>query len=287
MKASVGVLLHPRLTPDQPELQEARRALEAAGLAMWEVNRDAPAKQLAGRLAGTGLLLTLGGDGTLLYGARLAGPRGIPLLGVNLGRLGFMTEIEARELPRAIARYLAGDFRIDERTLLNAVVERGGRRLFGNLGLNEAVVVRGPDEGLLRVRMAVDGQEVGVIDADGILVATATGSTAYALALGGPILEPGIGGLVLVPMSPFALTVRPLVCSPGQAISVELVRSPALLSVDGARNRRLRTGDRVHLSVYEKRLQLVRFSPPQRFYQLLREKLGWGLPLVPSPHADG
>lgn len=281
----MGVLLHPRLTPDQPDLREARRLLAAAGLGMWEVNREAPAKHLAGRLAGTSLLLTLGGDGTLLYGARLAGPRGIPLLGVNLGRLGFMTESEAKELPGAVARYLAGEFRIDERTLLNAVVERAGKRIFSSLGLNEAVVVREPDEGLLRVRLAVDGQGVGLIDADGILVATATGSTAYALALGGPILEPGIGGLLLVPMSPFALTVRPLVCSPGRAITLQLVRSPALLSVDGARNRRLRSGDRVRVDVYRKRLQLVRFSPPQRFYQLLREKLGWGLPLVPSPDA--
>lgn len=287
MKGSVGVLLHPRVARGLPELEKARRSLEAAGLEMWEVTRDAPARQVVGRLARTDLLITLGGDGTLLYGARLAGPRGIPLLGVNLGRLGFITEVEAKELPQAAARFVAGDFRLDERTLLQAGVERGGRRVFGGLGLNEAVVVRGPDDGLLRVSIAVDGQEVGLIDADGVLMATATGSTAYALAVGGPILEPGIGGLLLVPMSPFALTVRPLVCSPGQALTVDLVRSPARLSIDGSRSRRLQVGDRITVEVYSKRLKLVRFTPPQRFYQLLRSKLGWGLPLVPSPHSAG
>jgi NAD+ kinase len=285
--ANVGVLFHPRVSRSLPAVAEARAVLDKAGLEMWEVDRDAPPRRLAGRLAQTRLLLTLGGDGTLLYGARLAGPRGIPVLGVNLGRLGFMTEIEAKELPKALTRFLHDDFRIDERTLLEARIRRGERTLSRSLGLNEATVVRGPDEGLIRLRIDVDGQEVGVIDADGALIATATGSTAYALAVGGPILEPGIAGLLLVPMSPFALTVRPLVCSPGQAVSIELVRSPGLFSVDGAKNRKLRTGDVVTVGVYGKRLKLVRFSPPQRFYQLLRQKLGWGLPLVPSPPHPG
>ena len=287
MSGSVGILFHPQVNRALPELAHARALLEAAGLALWEVPRSAGSRELAGRLSSTRLLLTLGGDGTLLFGARLAGPRGIPLLGVNFGRLGFMTELEAKDLALGVKGFLAGEFRVDERTLLQTHVSRGGRRMVSTLGLNEAAISRSPDQGLIRLRIAIEGEELGVIDADGVIIATATGSTAYSLAVGGPILEPGINGLLLVPMNPFALTVRPLVCSPGQAVTVELVRSPGLISVDGGRNRRLQPGDTVRVEVYDRRLQLVRFTPPQRFYHLLKQKLGWGLPLVPSPHSNG
>ena len=286
MTGSVGILFHPQVNRELPELAEARRLLEDAGLILWEVPRSAGSRELAGRLSATRLLLTLGGDGTLLFGARLAGPRGIPLLGINFGRLGFMTELEGKDLVGGLRRFLAEDYRIEERVLIHTHVGRAGRRLASTLGLNEAAISRVPDEGLIRLRISVEDEELGVIDADGVIVATATGSTAYALAAGGPILDPGIDGLLMVPMNPFALTVRPLVCSPGQALTVDLVRSPGLLSVDGGRSRRLRPGDTVRMEVHQRRLQLVRFSPAQHFYQLLKQKLGWGLPLVPSPHTS-
>lgn len=283
MTGSVGILFHPQVDRSLPELAEVRRLLEGAGLEFWEVPRSATPKELARRLARTRLLLTLGGDGTLLFGARLAGPREIPVLGVNFGRLGFMTELEAGGMVGGIGRFLAGDYRLEERSLVDSHLDRGGRRLASRLGLNEAAVTRVPDHGLIRLRMTVEGEELGVIDADGVIVATATGSTAYALAAGGPILDPGVSGLLMVPMNPFALTVRPLVLSPGQGLAVELVRSPGLLSVDGGRNRRLQPGDSVRMEVHPSRLRLVRFSPAQHFYQLLKQKLGWGLPLVPFP----
>src|SRR5205807_199600 len=128
-----------------------------------------------------------------------------------------------------------------------------------------------------------DGLEIGQLDADGLIVATATGSTAYALAAGGPILEPTIEDLVLVPMSPFALTVRPIVLPPNEAVTVELPRSTAVAAVDGGPPWRLRPGDRVRAAGYERRLRMVRLTPPGRFYHVLRQKLGWGLPLVPTP----
>lgn len=275
----IGFLLHPGVDPELPALAEARRCVAASGAELWEATRaDRPAVP-----RGTTLLVTLGGDGTLLAGAQLAAPRDIPVLGVNLGRLGFLTEIEVDGLCDALRRFREGDFRIDGRTLLEVSVLRGGRRTFRALGLNEVVVSRGVEDGLIRLRFAIDGQEVGQLDADGAIVATATGSTAYALAAGGPILAPSVEGLLLVPMSPFALTVRPIVFPPGEQIGIELARSGGLAAVDGGRVWRLRSGDVVRVGGYERRLRMVRFSPPGRFYAVLRQKLGWGLPLVPTP----
>jgi NAD+ kinase len=280
---SIGILIHPQVDRDLPELKRAREFLEAKGFQVWEVRRDGLAGELKKHVSGTRLLLTLGGDGTLLHGGRVAAPAGIPLLGVNLGRLGFLTELESGELRKGLERFLAGDYRLEERTLLDCTLLRGGRRAFRSLALNEAVVHRGADPGLIRLNVAVDGQQLGIIDADGILVATATGSTAYALALGGPILEPDLEDLVLVPMNPFALTVRPVVCTPTRSVTVELPSHGATLQIDGSATTRMRKGDTLSIAAFDKRLQIVRFTPPERFYHLLRQKLGWGLPLVPYP----
>jgi NAD+ kinase len=258
------------------------KALESHHAECWEADRDGPVSAVTGRLRETDLVVTLGGDGTFLAGARLAAPRGIPLLGVNLGRLGFLTELEAEQVEDGIARFINGLYRIEERTILQVTVRRAERNVVHAIGLNEVVVNRAGDARMLRVEIDVGGQEVGTIDADGIMVATATGSTAYALASGGPILEPTLRDLVLVPMNPFALTVRPIVFPPGQDISLAIARGPAEMRVDGARRgRSIETGDTLRCGSHPRRLKVVRFSPPERFYQRLGEKLGWGRPLVP------
>ena len=199
------------------------KALKARKIGWWEADRDGPESAVATQLKDTSLLVTLGGDGTFLAGARLAAPRGIPILGVNLGRLGFLTEIEAAEIADGLARFFKGAYRIEERTILQVTLRRGTKDLVRAIGLNEVVVNRAGDARMLRVEIDVAGQAVGVIDADGVMVSTATGSTAYALASGGPILEPTLRDLVVVPMNPFALTVRPIVFPPGQDISLSLI----------------------------------------------------------------
>lgn len=277
----IAFIRHPQVDRHLSGVVEARRLLEQAGIEVWETTRE-------GRLhlpRPTKLLVTLGGDGTLLSVASLAVRQDIPLLGVNLGRLGFLTELEVDGLCAGLRRFLDGEFRLELRTMLDVIVERDGRRMRRAVGLNELVVQRAPQDGLLRLRLMVDGQEIGQIDSDGVIVATATGSTAYALAAGGPILEPTIDDLVLVPMAPFALTVRPIVVSPHQGIAIELPRSAAVGSVDGGPVWRIAAGDRVQVAGFERRLSMVRFTPPDRFFALLRQKLGWGLPLVPTPGA--
>jgi NAD+ kinase len=258
------------------------KALESRHAECWEADRDGPVSAVTGRLRDTDLVVTLGGDGTFLAGARLAAPRGIRILGVNLGRLGFLTELEAEQVEDGVARFINGSYRIEERTILQVTLRRAERNVVRAIGLNEVVVNRAGDARMLRVEIDVGGQEVGTIDADGIMVATATGSTAYALASGGPILEPTLRDLVLVPMNPFALTVRPIVFPPGQHISLAIARGPAEMRVDGARRgRSIETGDTLRCGSHPRRLKVVRFSPPERFYQRLGEKLGWGRPLVP------
>jgi NAD+ kinase len=268
---------------DESIVERAMHAARARQADAFELQRDAPIHSAAGQLKDTILLLTLGGDGTFLAGARLAAPRGIPILGVNLGRLGFLTEVESEHLEDGLGRFFDGSYRIEERTILQVELIRGGRSLTKSIGLNEVVVDHSGEVRLLRIEIDVGGQAVGVIDADGVIVATATGSTAYALASGGPILEPTLRDLVLVPMSPFALTVRPIVFPPGQDITLTVVRGPAEMRIDGGRRgRAVETGDIVRCGEHLRRLQVVRFSPPQSFYHRLAEKLGWGRPLVPK-----
>ena len=277
----VAVLRHPLVEAESEAVSAMHRVLEGTGLRLIELDREA-LDGLPGPPEQTRVLLTLGGDGTLLHAARLAAPLGIPLLGVNLGRLGFLTELEASQVEDGLRRYLAGDYRIDERTLVEVTVRRHDAVVATMLGLNEAVLQRDASQAMLRLGVVVDGQTVGVFDADGAVVATSTGSTAYSLAAGGPIVDPRVEGLLLAPLNPFALTVRPIVFPPGQGLTLELVRNGGLVSVDGGSPVRLEQGDRLCAAANRDRVLLIRFSPPERFYTLLRMKLGWGLPLVPT-----
>lgn len=283
MPEAIGMLFHPQVDRAHRRLDQIRRLLEQRGVPHWEILRETSPRGLGGGdLASSRLLLTLGGDGTFLHGARMAAPHGVPVLGVNLGRLGFLTEVDADGLREGLTRFLDGDYRLEERRLVQVAVERDGKRTQRGLGLNEVVVQRGLEARLVRLQVAIDNQDVGTIDADGAMVATATGSTAYSLAVGGPILEPTLGDLVFVPINPFALTVRPIVFSPG-LITITVPRDIAAISIDGTARGKLKPGDSLLIDAYPKVLKVVRLGPPENFYRVLREKLGWGAPLIPHP----
>src|SRR2546427_8403030 len=182
-----------------------------------------------------------------------------------------------------LGRFFDGSYRIEERTMLEVTLSRKGGATVRDIGLNEVVVDHSGEARILRLEIDVGGQRVGLIDADGAIVATASGSTAYALASGGPILEPTLEDLVLVPMSPFALTVPPIVFAPGQDITLTVVRGPAEMRVDGqGRGHQVAIGDVIRCGSHAKRLKVIRFSPPETFYRRLGDKLGWGRPLVPK-----
>lgn len=250
------------------------------------------------------VLITLGGDGTLLRGAREAGPRGVPVLGCNLGRLGFLTASSPGELEEAMGRLVRGEYRVEERLTLrvrvqaadradatgqrdpgagargeNAVPEDEDSEAAGRsfYALNDAVVHKSGFARLITLRVWVDGEEVGQYSADGIVLATATGSTAYSLSAGGPVLVPELDALVATPISPHTLAVRPLVVPADAGFEVEVrPRSEQpVLTVDGQAGVALRTGDRIRASRSPHPVRLVQF-PGQSFFSVLRRKLRWG-----------
>lgn len=282
-RTAIGFLYHPAVPRDLPVIESARQWLAQQGIEIWDRGRQDQKAPPAGELARTRLIVTLGGDGTFLNGARLAVSRQIDVLGVNFGRLGFLTELDAHDLQTGLERYLEGTVRIDERCVLEAVLNRGGRSIARLLAINEVTVHQAADPRLIRLEIAVDGREVGTFDADGVLVATATGSTAYALALGGPIMEPELMDMVMVPINPFALTVRPILFSPATRLTIRLPRYQAALRADGISRRRLVAGDAISVAGFGRRLRTVRLSPNGAFFETLRQKLGWGTPLVPYP----
>jgi len=225
------------------------------------------------------LVLTLGGDGTLLRGARAAGPRGVPVLGCNLGRLGFLTHVRREELGAALAAVVEGKHELEERLALEVRVPDtcvpDGTPTF--YGVNDAVLHKSGFARLIRLRLWADEEEVGHYSADGIIIATATGSTAYSLSAGGPIVVPSMDGLVATPISPHTLAVRPVVFPGTTRLTVELLSGvdELALTVDGQTGCRLSVGDRVDVVRSEHPLRLVRL-PGHSFFAVLRRKLRWG-----------
>lgn len=227
------------------------------------------------------VLLTLGGDGTLLQAARLAGPRGIPVVGCNLGRLGFLTAAPLEGLEGTLDRLVSGDYREERRLALEVTVRRAadggeddGDRFYA---LNDAVIHKSGFARLITLRVWVDEEEVGQYSADGIVLATATGSTAYSLSAGGPVLVPTLDALVATPISPHTLAVRPVVVPSDSRIVVEVrPRSQeTILTVDGQAGVELTAGDRVEAKPSPHPVRLVQF-PDQSFFSVLRRKLRWG-----------
>ncbi|TMA43959.1 MAG: NAD(+) kinase [Deltaproteobacteria bacterium] len=222
------------------------------------------------------LVVVLGGDGTLLSIARRTGAR-VPILGVNLGELGFLTEVVEAEAMPMLARVAAGRYDLDRRLTLAATLERGGQRLGAFRALNDVVVTNGAHARIIEFSVSVDGLPLTTYRADGIIVATPTGSTAYSLSAGGPIVEPTAEVLLLCPISPHTLTNRPVVLRPGARVSITIARREhdAMLTIDGQEARRLAGGDVVNVRRGRSPVALVR-SPDRTYYDVLRSKLGWG-----------
>lgn len=224
------------------------------------------------------LLVTVGGDGTLLRAARLAHPLGIPILGVNTGRLGFLTEVEADDEGfAALARVFEGDVRFDERVALHAQVAGSDEQYFA---LNEVVVRRVTMARLAPFGLALDGETIAHLPSDGVIVSTPTGSTAYFLSAGGPIIHPRVEALGIAAVMPHTLFARPLLVQTNATIDVtcdgEL--TDANLETDGVVARGLRAGDQVTIV---RAPQPVRFARvrPRAFFARLEEKLHWGVPI--------
>ena len=226
--------------------------------------------------AGLALLVVLGGDGTLLHGGALVADAKVPILGINLGHLGFLTSCAPADAHSAIERALAGELPLEERMRLRVTVVRGAGETVTRFACNDAVVSQGALARLIELDALLDGRRITRYRADGLIVATPTGSTAYTLAAGGPIVTPEVRAFVVTPICAHTLTARPVVVPATSRVTVRL-GSPAehvQLTVDGQWGTGLADGDRVEISAAAEPLRL--FRSQESYFDVLREKMGWG-----------
>ena len=277
MADAVGIVCHPRIDIGGAPVIEARRRLEASGFRVWTYCATAEERPgaLEGELDGTRLIVSIGGDGTLLWTAQQAAVAHIPVLGINAGRLGFLTQVQLGEEGKALERWAAGDFTLQRRALLEARVDS---RVF--LALNDVTVHKGIEINLIRIEAFVDGHPAGRFDADGVIVSTPTGSTGYALSLGGPIVHPDVRAIVFMPLNPHSLFNRPIVLPESSHIAIRLPSASAILTCDGQQTVALKPGAEVQIAAPGLQVDLVQFSGGRNFFELLRRKLRWGLPLT-------
>jgi NAD+ kinase len=229
---------------DSGPLNLAPDDVRAMGVGIEVVDADPQAAD------GCELVLALGGDGTLLRAAELARNAGIPVLGVNLGRIGFLAEAEADAIDLVLEHVVARDYRVEDRLTLDIVVRQGGRVIDQGWALNEASLEKGPRLGVLGVVVEIDGRPVSTFGCDGVLVSTPTGSTAYAFSAGGPVLWPDLEAILVVPNNAHALFGRPMVTSPDATVAIEIEASgnDALVFCDGRREMLLPAGGRLEVT---------------------------------------
>jgi NAD+ kinase len=279
----VGVFVHSRWSASVQLAQRVQALLGERGVEVWQTS-DWDDSAISESIAGTDLLICLGGDGTVLRAARVIVPHPVPILGVNMGRLGFLTEVRPSELVDRLADALEGRCRIEERTMLQAQVPSWGAT---HHALNDVVVGRASIGRPLYVEISVDGVRLAVHRCDAVIAATATGSTAYSLSAGGPILHPESPELLLTPVAPHLGSARPLVLPPNAVIDLTVTADKeAVVSFDGQIDRALASGDSVSVCRSAHTARFVRFSKPQEYYGVLAEKLGWLRVLQASDHPE-
>ena len=278
MSGSVGFLLHPN---EESNIAEALALVKAAGRESWTAIEDAAAV-VTEHASTCALLVTVGGDGTFLLGARLAGPLGIPVLGVNRGRLGFLTDTEIGDLPETINAFLRGEHMLQMRSMLTTHVEERSDAEPRGVALND-VVAKSPGVTAVRMRICVDDEVLGDFDADGIVIATATGSTAYALSAGGPPVDPRVPATVIVPLAVHAVMSRAIIVPDTVTVRIQSLRGGMVAAIDGQQSGELHEGENLVVGAGP-RLQQVRLPRAGGFAERLRHKLRLGVPLKSERH---
>lgn len=233
------------------------------------------------------LIIVLGGDGTLLSVAHLAHSFNVPILAVNLGSLGFLTEVSLNEFYETLELVLQNKFDIDERMLLNTCLLRGKEKILDDHVLNDVTINKGVLARIVNLEVSVNDQHMTSYRADGLIIATPTGSTAYSLSAGGPIIHPSMQALVLSPICPFSLTNRSIVIPDDSKIHVRLTseNEDVRITLDGQKGCDLNMGDILEVTKARTTIKLIR-TPGKNYYQILRQKLHWGRPHDQYPAGD-
>lgn len=268
--------------------QSAQKVLEGCGVEVsiclpFEVDEnnrlDIPEQvqisKLEDELKRSDVLVCFGGDGTILHAARDANPYNIPVLGINLGSVGFMAELEQSELS-LLSRLASGKYSIERRMMLDVAVKRDGRRIFSETALNDAVVTKNAVGRVLDLEVTGDRTPLSSFSGDGVIIATPTGSTAYSLAAGGPIVEPTAENMIMTPICAHSLHAKPIVLDSSRAVGVRIAagsRKTAFLSVDGGRAFKIQPGDWVECRKAEQTTRLIRLTG-RSFYERINQKLG-------------
>lgn len=271
----IGVLYHPRLAESRVMAAEILEYVENFGASAW-VSSSWSEESLEDRLAGVDLLIVLGGDGSMIWAARLTASRNIPVLGINMGRLGFLAEIQPAEWSTLIEKTLHGDYWIEQRGMVHAEHRRDQHAINTYEAINEIAISRSQLDRVVRLDTYIDEGFLTTYTADGLIVSTATGSTAYALAAGGPILPPELENFLLVPLAPHLSLDRALVLSKGVIVRVQISADhTAVLTADGQFQTELVNGDEVVMQASAQVGRFVRLHQKNYFYQTLMYRLGW------------
>jgi NAD+ kinase len=281
---NIGIISRPRRSNLSVVVPPLLSWLEARGIhvvydqetasSLAEPSEGRSREQVA---AASDLLLVLGGDGTLLAAARVAAPRGIPILPINMGSLGFLTSFRLEELYPALEEILAGRLTISERVMLHAELQRGDKILDKQTVVNEVVINKGALARMIELELSIDRDFVCRYRADGLIVASPTGSTAYSLSAGGPIVHPSVESFIITPICPHTLSDRPVVVGDTSIIEVKLSAGTesVFLTLDGQKGIPLQATDRVRISRAQQLLKLIQ-TPNKSYFEILRNKLKWG-----------
>ncbi|WP_020166471.1 MULTISPECIES: NAD(+) kinase [Methylotenera] len=266
----------------QTDLADLARHLRAKNVEVWIEENTAKYAELSGfktaALAKIGskvdLAIVMGGDGTMLSVARNLIDYNIPLVGINRGRFGFLTDLRAEDMLRSLDRILSNRYQIESRMLLNAKILRGGKTIYQGLAFNDIVIKGGLR--LIEIAVEINGSFVHKQRADGLILSTPTGTTAYALSAGGPILHPSLEAIAIVPVSPHTLSNRPIAVNSSSLIQITLIQSDdGQVSYDGQFQMLLESGDRILIQRAEKEVKLLHPSE-YCYFDMLRNKLNWG-----------
>ena len=265
-------------------VQQARSILQSSGVEVsiclpFEVDRDfelpsgIPFGNLQQEIPNADMLLCFGGDGTILHASKIATAHDIPVLGINIGTMGFIAELESGEL-ELLRRLPKGEFSIEQRSMIDVTVEGGGELLLHETALNDAVITKGAIARVIQISISCDGVEASSFSGDGVIFCTPTGSTAYSMSAGGPIMEPQAKNILITPICAHAMLAKSIVAAPNRVITArvgKIGRHNAFLSVDGGRAFRLSPGDLVTIKSAEKTTRLVRLKQTS-FFEILNKK---------------